>query len=356
MNFKPGDRVIFLNEKGGGIITRIIDDNVVHVAIDDGFEIPYAVRDLLKAGGNDSGEGRRGSVAWQEEPEDENLSPLYSVPNDPHQRASGVYLAMVPQNQDKLLESPLDLFLVNNSSWQLLFSLYQNHSGTYVGFEFGFIEPVSKLFLKTIERTEIEEWANGLVQVVFFRPGKARPLPAAEGTLAFKPVKLYSQTSFVFETLLRKKAFMIACVLQDNISRGQPEDALTSDHVKLIKEKMASPREEIPKRKPESFLERHKVDDKIAEVDLHISELVDHFAGMSNADMLSLQMDYVQKCMDQAREEKLSKIIFIHGVGAGTLKNEILRFLRKQEDVSFYDASYARYGLGATEVSFTRNK
>ncbi len=42
MKFKEGDKVVFLNEKGGGIVTRVVDEEIVHVSIEDGFEIPYA--------------------------------------------------------------------------------------------------------------------------------------------------------------------------------------------------------------------------------------------------------------------------------------------------------------------------
>jgi DNA-nicking Smr family endonuclease len=53
--------------------------------------------------------------------------------------------------------------------------------------------------------------------------------------------------------------------------------------------------------------------------------------------------------LDEARNRKLWKFIAIHGVGKGVLRNEI-RQLIKQEGLKFQDASYQRYGYGATEV------
>ena len=38
MKFNIGDKVSFLDEKGGGIITKIVDENIVTVEIEDGFE------------------------------------------------------------------------------------------------------------------------------------------------------------------------------------------------------------------------------------------------------------------------------------------------------------------------------
>ena len=40
MKFKVGDRVKFLNENGGGVVSKIVSPSMVNVAIEDGFEIP----------------------------------------------------------------------------------------------------------------------------------------------------------------------------------------------------------------------------------------------------------------------------------------------------------------------------
>ena len=40
MNFKPGDKVRFLNTKGGGTVTKIINSFMVAVAIEDGLIVP----------------------------------------------------------------------------------------------------------------------------------------------------------------------------------------------------------------------------------------------------------------------------------------------------------------------------
>ena len=40
MKFRQGDKVRFLNERGGGVISKIVNPNLVHVTIEDGFDIP----------------------------------------------------------------------------------------------------------------------------------------------------------------------------------------------------------------------------------------------------------------------------------------------------------------------------
>ncbi|MFN6039840.1 MAG: hypothetical protein ACK452_15330, partial [Bacteroidota bacterium] len=47
MKIRIGDKVRFLNESGGGIVTRFIDKESVYIEIEDGFELPYPVKYLV---------------------------------------------------------------------------------------------------------------------------------------------------------------------------------------------------------------------------------------------------------------------------------------------------------------------
>ena len=90
------------------------------------------------------------------------------------------------------------------------------------------------------------------------------------------------------------------------------------------------------------------------EVDLHIEQLVDiDYRKMSNAEILSIQISQFERMMQFAITHQQQKIIFIHGVGEGVLKGEIRRLLKDvYPQVEFHDASYRKYGYGATEVVF----
>ena len=92
----------------------------------------------------------------------------------------------------------------------------------------------------------------------------------------------------------------------------------------------------------------------ILEVDLHINQLIKSTAGMDNFEMLSLQLETAKRKIEYAISKRISKIIFIHGVGEGVLKSE-LHYLFGRYPVRFYDASYKKYGLGATEVYVFQN-
>lgn len=90
------------------------------------------------------------------------------------------------------------------------------------------------------------------------------------------------------------------------------------------------------------------------EVDLHIHQLVISEKGLSNFDMLNLQLKTAKKKLEYAIRNKKPKIVFIHGIGEGVLKTELHNLLKKYP-VEFYEASYKKYGQGATEVYIYQN-
>lgn len=86
------------------------------------------------------------------------------------------------------------------------------------------------------------------------------------------------------------------------------------------------------------------------EVDLHVHQLVKSTRGMSNFDIVNLQLDTAKRQLEFAIQKRIQKIVFIHGVGEGILKEELGYLFRKYEGIDWYDADYQKYGMGATEV------
>lgn len=130
--------------------------------------------------------------------------------------------------------------------------------------------------------------------------------------------------------------------LKKEIFLNMDVDAVISEKEKSLKRKQ-------PKTKSK---ERHE---PTMEVDLHINQLVASSKGMSNHDMLSLQLDTARHKLDFAINKRIQKIVFIHGVGEGVLKMELDYLLGRYNNVKFYDANYQKYGLGATEVYIFQN-
>jgi dsDNA-specific endonuclease/ATPase MutS2 len=99
-----------------------------------------------------------------------------------------------------------------------------------------------------------------------------------------------------------------------------------------------------------------KTTENVWEVDLHIEELTDDYKHLTNGEIVVIQLRHARSIIDKARQQKINKIVFIHGKGRGTLKQELLHLLAGYTFVEVYDASYKRYGGGATEVRIFTSK
>ena len=109
--------------------------------------------------------------------------------------------------------------------------------------------------------------------------------------------------------------------------------------------------------KKRSFIKekRSRKNDVVLEVDLHIEKLVPNKRGMSNYDILTLQSETAKRQLDFAIKNRIPKVVLIHGVGEGVLKAELDFLLGRYDGITFQDADYQKYGLGATEVYIKQN-
>jgi hypothetical protein len=92
------------------------------------------------------------------------------------------------------------------------------------------------------------------------------------------------------------------------------------------------------------------------EVDLHINQLVKNSRRMQNHEMLDLQLETAKRRLEFAIQNRIQRIVFIHGVGEGVLKLELEYLFKRYEGLKFYDANYQKYGQGATEVYIFQSK
>lgn len=127
--------------------------------------------------------------------------------------------------------------------------------------------------------------------------------------------------------------------------------SVTSFEVAQIKKE-----KEVPKPKKTRAPKPKERNQPQMEVDLHIHQLVPKAAGMGNHEMLNLQLETAKRQLQFAMDKKIQKVVFIHGVVEGVLKEELHYLFRSYDNVDYYDADYQKYGLGATEVYLYQNK
>ena len=92
------------------------------------------------------------------------------------------------------------------------------------------------------------------------------------------------------------------------------------------------------------------------EVDLHIHQLIPDCSRLESHEKLTIQLETIKRKLDFAFRKKIQRIVFIHGVGEGVLREELKYLLKQYDNLKYYDADFQKYGIGATEVYIYQNK
>ncbi len=152
-----------------------------------------------------------------------------------------------------------------------------------------------------------------------------------------------------FIVLLAEDGFEYECKINEVV----PNSDLHTFFYEGLDEAMAN--KEKTTSKTNANKKKKSIDkSQILEVDLHIHHLIPSEKGMSNFEILGLQLKIAKSKLELAIKKKNQKIVFIHGIGEGVLRRE-LHLLLKKYPVEYHEGSYQKYGQGATEVVIYQN-
>lgn len=345
MNFKIGDKVKFLNERGHGVVTRIINKTTVGVTIEDGFEIPYAISGLVseteKRDPVDTSKPVSSFHESKEKPENQIPHPVAQTEEE------GIYLGFSPEDPKNTGGSDVNVWLINHTSYQLLFSYSIWSNGYYHMMETGNIAAFNVELVQTIIRSELNDHRNFKIDAIFFKKQEYEHQPPVSEVIKLKPIKLYKENAFKENVFLADKAMLFSVCRLNDREAVEPYMITEKKLSKILFQKSRSL--QAPKvSKPHATNNPGNE----MEIDLHIEELLDDYSNMSNAEIIQVQLTYFQKALDKAINDHMKRLIVIHGVGNGRLKQEVRVLLDTYSSLKYYDASYARYGFGATEIVF----
>lgn len=347
MKIQPGDKVRFLNEVGGGIVTRL-EGNLVFVEDEDGFEVPAPVFEVVvieRAQDLESAASTE-KPASKKETRNEVVSQRTAVEDEMEEDGHDdfnprIYLAFL--NASKILDekSVLQLHLINDSNYHCTYLLSKLGADGYMyALHQGSIEPNTKVSLDNVAVKDMD--VNWEMQLILYKKGKPFPaLAPVSASLKLKARRFLKDNCFTANDFFYQPVLLIP-VIKNELE--QKLDLLTEAETQsIIKEKET--------KLPTKIKFKAKSTPELLEVDLHIHELLDSWENLSNGDILQIQLDKFHSVMQANSTNKGRKLVFIHGVGNGTLKTELRKQLeRKYKGIYFQDASFREYGYGATMV------
>jgi hypothetical protein len=357
MKFRIGDKVKFLNEVGGGEITKIMNPATVYVSTEDGFEIPVMITEIILHPSENHSDAMPQAASpaiastdarmFDEMDRITRLQKFTSLNN----LAQGIYLAYIPQDQVWLLKDNIELYLVNFTAFDIAFSLQTaSQDNRYQSVEQALLPAFSKRHIASIEREDLENWLAGFVQVLFFKRTDTQAYLPLHSPFKVKVVRFLQKDAFLSNNFLPQKSLVVALGMPVAIE-DKEKTLLSKDDLKMEKKQVQCAK--VIER--ESFIKQYAIDRDTAEIDLHIESIVEDISSLNKSQMLEMQLNLFSKCIESALSEGLQKVIFIHGVGNGTLKAEIHKRLKEYPNIHYFDASIQKYGCGATEILIKRS-
>jgi len=349
-HLQKGDTVRFLNEKGGGVISKITKE-FVYVEIDGNFEVPVLHSEVILISSAPK------DVKEQDVSEQQNIhsETIYTeefitkpISHTASKLSKGMYLLFVPVNQQILIAGDIMLYLLNYTNYTGFFSLsypqIDNSNATYKG-EF---ESSTALLLDTISRNDIAAHTRGTLQCIFtshLDNGTPNPITTI---IDIKSNKFLKEESYTINIALQMAACSIKLFDKKDIYFSN--NIFAKDYDDILQPLKAEMQEKT------SLISKYQSGHLEAEVDLHYEKIMPDKHNTNSNDKMRVQLDLCKACLESAIKEEYKKVVFIHGVGVGILKIEIHNILNSYEQIEYRDAPISKYGIGATEVLIYKKK
>ncbi|HEX8505531.1 MAG TPA: Smr/MutS family protein [Hymenobacter sp.] len=399
-----GDRVRLLTGTEEGIVTRLLDSELVEVAIDNDFTIPVLRREVVVVAqeeGNNfdrtaieyrAGQvpGKSANASKKDRSQRPSQGPAAAKPVQPSLQealaaaassgaglakmggtaapapkqasaAKGLFLALVHQSPELL-----GVTLINNTEADVLYTYgeetaarpYRALAADKLGPKAS-TKPLSFLHMK-----DFETWPAVVVQLLPHRHNgdaayelitKRQGFKASTFYSSQRPAPIIGKDAYLFQ--LDEKA--AAAIAPEQLAQEAPIAApvpakpagvdAAALKAQLTGDAPAKPAAVVAAATPAPAA---PVVAPPHEFDLHLEALrPGNTEELSNTAILRLQLDAFEDALSRALATNMHEIVFIHGMGNGVLRKEIHRQLSRNKDIKFFeDARKEKFGFGATLV------
>ncbi|EIM72596.1 Smr protein/MutS2 [Nitritalea halalkaliphila LW7] len=318
-----GDRVRLLHGQEEGVITKISGSGRVEVEIEDGFRIPAMRNEVVVIA--------QAETAFFGKKE-EQVPDFVPGKKEKVTSREGLVLAYLPINDDLLA-----VYLCNATSKSYLCYLSEQYGENAITLLAERLDAGKSLKIGEKSIKAFQEWPPMKAQFIPINYKIERALPPFERSFKFKATTFFKQKGTA--PLLQKKGYVF-----ELLQHTRELDVLAlNESLQALSPTAQAPAVPKVKRPP-------------AAVDLHIEQLVTDSAGMSNGEMLRLQLRTFEEQLNAAILSGMDEITFIHGIGNGVLRKEIHKQLGQWKGIAYFkDSQKSRFGYGATLVKITHS-
>ena len=389
---KIGDKVRFISEVGGGVVSGFQGKNIVLVQDEDGFDIPMAINDVVVIGEEDYNKAhlpygkpepkkpdnrsvkaimgdQSNAVDNQDNEEDEvDFSKVtFRAPVEERKggNALSAYLAFVPIDIKEITHTRFECYFVNDSNYYIQYSYLAADGNSWTLRSQGEVEPNTKEYIEEFGREELNAFGHVAIQLFAYKREKPFVLkPVVDVQFRIDPVKFYKLHTFQENDFFEQPALLHTIIENDKVTRPLVVDAKQlkaemyhvepNDNTKVASHQHNGyvRRYDDGRKGGNPFITKRKGDEDVIVVDLHANALLDTTAGMSAGDILNYQLDVFRRTLKEHASKKGQRIVFVHGKGEGVLRRALINDLvYRFKHYTYQDASFQEYGYGATQVT-----
>lgn len=333
MKYEPGDTVLLLHSNEEGTVVEIMSESMVMVDIAgvrfpvymDQIDFPYFKRFTEK----------------KLVPPKKDKAYIDSIkketPTAKDRKESGILVSLIPVFDKDVFDDDVierfKIYLVNETASTFQFRYEMTCKGTPNFHLNNSVLPFNDFYLHDMPFDEMND------------------SPKFEFDFTLIPANPKKATHF--ETSLKIKAKLLFQKIEEMRMKNQSSFSFLLLENYPDKMQDLTPDYNLNTHLYDASKIRQRLEPARSVVDLHIEKLSDNWKGLSNFDILTIQLQNFEKFYNLAVSHRQPNLIVIHGVGTGKLRTEIHEALKlKREVKSFANQYHPNYGFGATEIFF----
>ncbi|MDB4769002.1 DUF2027 domain-containing protein [Saprospiraceae bacterium] len=349
MLFAEGTKVRFKNTGDEGIIIAILDREMVNVELDDdGMIIPAFIENLERM--EDIPKPNKNPIKAKFVESKKVTKPLTPPLQDNDSqyhilKSLGIQVAFDPKIQSDGTTSSYDIYLINDTRYDALFTFTIDIIGETPKTTNGKITSVSHINIGEMKFSQLNE--APIIELDIWQLTTVGTGYKLSKKLKIKPKQFFKNIKTA--PLLNRQVHWYQLFENfDKEKKPKGIDLKTYTQRNATKPKKSSSNYRIVSGSDPMELAHFE-----NEIDLHIENLVNDDKRRTNADILRIQLTHFNHFLEKAIRLGVRSTFVIHGLGKGKLKNEIAtRLINHPEVKTFKNEYHPKYGFGATEIIF----
>jgi hypothetical protein len=330
MKFTIGDKILLKRTGEEGHVIALIDKQMIEVEV-GGTSFPVYIDDIDHP-----------YLKWFTEKKPAKKS--QALPEMPVERiierkqrlARGIYFSFIPVFKIEGMEEQVDFLkvhLLNELPVDIRFSYDLKMEQKSIFRHEGLLHPFGNIYIHNIPYGDMNDQPRFHWSLVDTGNDKMEP---ATGVLRIKPAKLFEHVNNV---MLNGDPSFSYQLIEDFVAKTKP-----------VHNEAPQP---VVAPVSENLVTKHTIEPPKYELDLHIEQLVDSTKGLSHAQIITKQLSVLEHYLHIAIVHRQQRMVIIHGLGKGKLRDEVHSLLKKTPEVARFKNEWSgKYGFGATEVLF----